>query len=137
MINVGALKSGDLKLVHEDIRAVVEVAREGRAVCKVIIETALLTDEEKVQACVLSKRARAHFVKTSTGFAKGGATEHDVALMAAAVDYKLEVKASGGVRSVDDAHRMVAAGATRIGASVGLKIAGCFVPGESGASGGY
>jgi deoxyribose-phosphate aldolase len=123
VIAIGALKSGDHKTVYEDIRLLADVAREGRAILKVIIETALLTDEEKVTACVLSKKAGAHFVKTSTGFAKGGATEADVRLMAQAVEHKLGVKASGGVRSAEDAKRMVEAGATRIGASVGVKIA--------------
>jgi len=123
VIPIGALKSGDHQAVLEDIRLLAEVAHEGRAKLKVIIETALLTDEEKVAACVLSKRARADYVKTSTGFASGGATAHDVELMARAVDYKLGVKASGGVRSAADAQKMIAAGATRIGASVGVKIA--------------
>ncbi len=123
VIAIGALKSGDHKTVYEDIRLLADAAREGRAILKVIIETALLTDEEKVAACVLSKKAGAHFVKTSTGFAKGGATEADVRLMAQAVEHKLGVKASGGVRSAEDAKRMVEAGATRIGASVGVKIA--------------
>ncbi|MBI5533604.1 MAG: deoxyribose-phosphate aldolase [Deltaproteobacteria bacterium] len=122
VIAIGALKSGDHQYVYEDIRTVAEAARDGGALLKVIIETALLTDEEKVAACVLSKKARADFVKTSTGFAKGGATEHDVALMARAVDYKLGVKASGGVKSAEDARHMIAAGASRIGASVGVKI---------------
>jgi deoxyribose-phosphate aldolase len=122
VIAIGALKSGDHQYVHDDIRAVAEAARDGGALLKVIIETALLTDEEKVAACVLSKKARADFVKTSTGFSKGGATAHDVALMAKAVDYKLGVKASGGVKSAEDARNMIAAGATRIGASVGVKI---------------
>ena len=125
VISVGALRSGDHRHVYDDIRVVSEVARDGGAILKVIIETALLTDEEKIAACVLAKRARAHFVKTSTGFAKGGATVADVALMAEAVEYKLEVKASGGIRDAADAQKMVAAGATRIGASVGLKISGC------------
>jgi len=123
VINIGALKSGDYELVYNDIRYVAEAAHESGAICKVIIETALLTDEEKVAACELSRKARADFVKTSTGFSKGGATAKDVALMARAVDHKLEVKASGGVRSLADAKAMVAAGATRIGASVGIKIA--------------
>ena len=123
VINIGALKSGDYDTVHEDIRCVTEAAHEGGALLKVIIETALLTDEEKVIACELSRKARADFVKTSTGFSKSGATEQDVALMARAVDHKLEVKASGGVRSLADANKMVAAGASRIGASVGIKIA--------------
>jgi len=127
VIAVGALKSGDYDHVYEDIRAVVEVGRDSRCTVKVIIETALLTDEEKVMACMLAKKARAHFVKTSTGFSKSGATAADVALMARAVDYQLEVKASGGVRSSEDAHKMIQAGATRIGASVGVKIAGCNV----------
>lgn len=123
VINIGALKSGDHQTVYEDIRLVREVAHEGRAKLKVIIETALLTDEEKATACMLAKRARADFVKTSTGFSKGGATAHDVALMARAVNHQLEVKASGGVRDLSDANKMVAAGATRIGASMGIAIA--------------
>lgn len=121
------------------IRAVAEAAHDGGAILKVIIETALLTDEEKVAACVLSKKARADFVKTSTGFSKGGATTHDVALMARAVDFQLGVKASGGVKGADDAKAMIAAGATRIGASVGVKIVketkGIAVAGSGG--GGY
>jgi deoxyribose-phosphate aldolase len=125
VINVGALKSGDYRAVYEDIRAVAEVARDaprGGVLLKVIIETSLLTDEEKIAACVAAKKARANFVKTSTGFAKGGATAHDVALMAEAVEHKLGVKASGGVASAADARSMILAGATRIGASVGVKI---------------
>jgi deoxyribose-phosphate aldolase len=122
VIPVGALKSGDHRYVYDDIRTVAEAARDGRALLKVILETALLTDEEKVAACVAAKKARADFVKTSTGFSKGGATAHDVALMAQAVDHKLGVKASGGVGSAADAQKMIQAGATRIGASVGVKI---------------
>jgi deoxyribose-phosphate aldolase len=122
VIAIGALKSGDHRYVESDIRLVAEAAREGRALLKVILETALLSDEEKVAACVAAKRARADFVKTSTGFAKGGATVHDVSLMANAVDHQLGVKASGGVGSAADAQKMVQAGATRIGASVGVKI---------------
>jgi deoxyribose-phosphate aldolase len=122
VIAIGALKSGDHPYVYDDIRIVAEAARDGSALVKVIIETALLTDDEKVAACVLSKRAQADFVKTSTGFAKGGATAHDVALMAKAVDFQLGVKASGGIRSAADAEQMIVAGATRIGASVGVKI---------------
>jgi deoxyribose-phosphate aldolase len=140
VIAIGALKSGDHAYVFDDIRAVAEATHEGRAILKVIIETALLTDEEKVAACVLAKRARADFVKTSTGFAKGGATAHDVALMARAVEYKLGVKASGGVGSAADAQKMVAAGATRIGASVGVKIVQEARTGKSAggsSSGGY
>src|SRR5918911_1440485 len=123
VINVGALKSNDDCAVEHDIRSVVEVAHETSAVCKVIIETALLTDEEKVRACLAAKRAGADFVKTSTGFSKGGATVADVALMRHAVGSELGVKASGGVKGLDDARKMVEAGATRIGASVGVKIA--------------
>ena len=122
VIHIGALKSGDTRAVYEDIRVVAEVAREAGALLKVIIETSLLTDEEKIAACVAAKKARANFVKTSTGFAKGGATAHDVALMAEAVEHKLGVKASGGVGSAADARKMILAGATRIGASVGVKI---------------
>jgi deoxyribose-phosphate aldolase len=122
VLAIGALKSGDHRYVYDDIRIVAEAAHEGRALLKVILETALLTDEEKVAACVAAKRARADFVKTSTGFSKGGATAHDVALMAKAVDHALGVKASGGVGSAADARKMLEAGATRIGASVGVKI---------------
>ncbi|MBK7583181.1 MAG: deoxyribose-phosphate aldolase [Myxococcales bacterium] len=122
VIAIGALKSGDHKYVYDDIRTVAETVHEGRAILKVILETALLTDEEKIAGCVAAKKARADFVKTSTGFAKGGATVHDVTLMATAVDHRLGVKASGGVGSVDDARKMIQAGATRIGASVGVKI---------------
>ncbi|HMF55994.1 MAG TPA: deoxyribose-phosphate aldolase [Pyrinomonadaceae bacterium] len=123
VINIGALKSGDDCLVEQDIRAVVEAAHEYEVTCKVIIETALLTDEEKVRACLAAKRAGADFVKTSTGFSKGGATIADVALMRQAVGSELGVKASGGVKGLEDARKMVEAGATRIGASVGVKIA--------------
>src|SRR5207253_3418927 len=123
VINVGALKSGDDCLVEHDIRSVVEVAHEYDVTCKVIIETALLTDDEKVRACQAAKRAGADFVKTSTGFSKGGATVADVALMRRVVGSELGVKASGGVKNIDDARAMVEAGATRIGASVGVKIA--------------
>ena len=123
VINVGALKSGDDCLVEHDIRSVAQVAHEYDAICKVIIETALLTDDEKVRACEAAKRAGADFVKTSTGFAKGGATVADVALMRRTVGSELGVKASGGVKGLDDARKMVEAGATRIGASVGVKIA--------------
>jgi deoxyribose-phosphate aldolase len=122
VIAIGALKSGDHQAVFDDIRLVREVASDSGALLKVIIETALLTDEEKIAASMLSRRARADFVKTSTGFSKSGATAHDVALMARAVDHKLGVKASGGVSSAADAREMILAGATRIGASVGLKI---------------
>jgi deoxyribose-phosphate aldolase len=123
VINVGALKSGDDCLVEHDIRSVVEAAHEYNVTAKVIIETALLTDEEKVRACQAAKRAGADFVKTSTGFSKGGATVADVLLMRRTVGPELGVKASGGVKNLEDARKMVEAGATRIGASVGVKIA--------------
>ena len=123
VINIGALKSGDDCTVEDDIRSVVQAAHENAVLCKVIIETTLLTDEEKVRACLASKNAGADFVKTSTGFAKGGATVEDVALMRRVVGSELGVKASGGVKGIEDAKAMVAAGATRIGASVGVKIA--------------
>jgi deoxyribose-phosphate aldolase len=122
VIAIGALKSGDLRTVEEDIRAVAEAAHDGGAILKVILETSLLTDDEKVAGCVAARKARAEFVKTSTGFSTGGATARDVELMAQAVDRKLGVKASGGIRSAEDAQRLIAAGATRIGASVGVKI---------------
>lgn len=123
VINVGALKSGDDCLVEDDIRAVADAAHENGVLCKVIIETALLTDDEKVRACLASKNAGADFVKTSTGFASGGATANDVALMRHTVGSALGVKASGGVKGIEDARAMFEAGATRIGASVGVKIA--------------
>ena len=123
VINVGALKSGDDCAVEHDIRAVAEAAHEHGVLVKVIIEAALLTDGEKVRACLAAKRAGADFVKTSTGFAKGGATVADVALMRRAVGPEMGVKAAGGVRGIEDARQMVEAGATRIGASVGVKIA--------------
>src|SRR5919206_2146112 len=123
VINIRALKSGDDCAVEYDIRGVVEAAHEYNVLVKVIIEAALLTDEEKVRACLAAKSAGADFVKTSTGFAKGGATVADVALMRRTVGQELGVKAAGGVRGLEDARRMVEAGATRIGASVGVKIA--------------
>jgi deoxyribose-phosphate aldolase len=140
VLPIGALKSGDVDYVFRDIRLVAEAAHEGRALLKVILETALLTDAEKVAACQAAKRARADFVKTSTGFSKGGATVHDVALMAKAVDHQLGVKASGGVGSAADLQKMVQAGATRIGASVGVKIVqeakGQSGPGQAASSAG-
>ncbi len=123
VINIGALKSGDDCAVEYDIRAVVEAAHEAGVLVKTIIETALLTDEEKVRACLAAKRAGADFVKTSTGFAKSGATVADIALMRRTVGPDLGVKAAGGVKGIEDARAMVEAGATRIGASVGVKIA--------------
>ena len=122
VINVGALKSKNYALVEKDIRAVVRAA--GRRVVKVIIETCLLDDEEKVKACVLAKEAGADFVKTSTGFSKGGATVHDVALMRKVVGSSMGVKASGGVRSYEEACKMIESGATRLGASASVAIVG-------------
>src|SRR5512136_3182311 len=122
VINIGALKARDLELVARDIRGVVMAAHARGAIVKVIIEAVLLTDEEKTIACLLSKEAGADFVKTSTGFASGGATVHDVALMRKAVGPEMGVKAAGGVRTYEDAENMIKAGATRIGASAGVKI---------------
>lgn len=121
VLNIGALKSGDEETVEADIRAVVEAA-SGKAIVKVILETCLLTNDEKIIACRLSKQAGADFVKTSTGFSTGGATVEDVALMRLTVGEEMGVKASGGVRSLEDVKEMAAAGATRIGASSGVKI---------------
>ncbi len=123
VINVGALKSKDHELVESDIRAVVEKCRS-IVVSKVIIEAALLTDEEKVTACTLAKAAGADFVKTSTGFGPGGATAHDVALMRGVVGEDMGVKAAGGIGDVETAEEMIAAGASRIGASASVKIVG-------------
>lgn len=122
VINIGALKAGDHDLVRRDIARVVEACREVGAVSKVIIEAALLTDEEKVVACRLAKEAKADFVKTSTGFGPGGATVFDVALMRETVGPDMGVKASGGIHSTKEAQEMIAAGATRIGASAGIVI---------------
>lgn len=123
VINIGALKSGDDDLVLRDIRAVADACRDGGATSKVILETAMLTDEEKVRACRAAKRARADFVKTSTGFGGGGATAEDVVLMSDAVKgTRMGVKASGGIRTYEDAQKMIQAGATRLGASAGVKI---------------
>ena len=122
VINIGGLKSGDNQLVARDILGVVEASHKGGALTKVIIEAALLTDEEKVVACLLAKEAGADFVKTSTGFSSGGATVHDVDLMRRTVGPSIGVKAAGGIHTLEDAEAMVAAGATRIGASAGVKI---------------
>ncbi len=123
VVNVGALKGKDDALVLRDIRGVVEACKDGRALSKVILETALLTDEEKVRACELSMKAGADYVKTSTGFSSGGATAEDIALMARTVaPRKLGVKASGGIRTLADLVKMVKAGATRVGASASVKI---------------
>ncbi len=122
VINIGALKARDLELVARDIRGVVAASHARGALVKVIIEAVLLTDEEKTIACLLSKEAGADFVKTSTGFASGGATAHDVALMRRTVGPDMGIKAAGGVRTYEDAEKMIQAGATRIGASAGVKI---------------
>ena len=122
VINVGALKSGDLRVVERDIEAVTVPCRESGVLSKVIIEAALLTDDEKVTACTLAKAAAADYVKTSTGFGPGGATAADVALMRRVVGADMGVKAAGGVRDLESLKAMVAAGATRVGASAGVKI---------------
>jgi deoxyribose-phosphate aldolase len=122
VINVGALKSGDLRTVERDIAAVVAPCRESNVISKVILEVVLLNDDEKIAASTLAKAAGADFVKTSTGFASGGATAHDVALMRRVVGAEMGVKAAGGVRDYEGLKAMVAAGATRIGASAGVKI---------------
>ena len=122
VINIGLLKAKQDAAVGDDIRAVVDAAHAANAIVKVIIEAALLTDDEKVRACQLSKEAGADFVKTSTGFGPGGATVHDVALMSRAVNGELGVKAAGGIRNYEQAQAMIQAGATRIGASAGVKI---------------
>lgn len=122
VINIGALKSRDYRMVAKDILAVVEAAHFGGALVKVIIETCLLTEEEKKIACLIAKACGADFVKTSTGFSTGGATVEDVQNMKKWVGETVEVKASGGVRSAADAKAMIDAGATRIGTSSGIKI---------------
>jgi deoxyribose-phosphate aldolase len=122
VINIGALKARDQELVARDIRGVVMAAHAHGIIVKVIIEAVLLTDEEKTIACLLAKEAGADFVKTSTGFASGGATVHDVELMRRVVGPEMGVKAAGGVRTYEDAEGMIKAGATRIGASAGVKI---------------
>ena len=122
VINIGMLKHEEYEYVLNDIKAVSDTAHEMDAICKVIIETSLLTDEEKVKVCLLSKEAKADFVKTSTGFNGGGATVEDISLMKKVVGDKLKVKASGGVRYREDAINVLNAGADRIGASAGVKI---------------
>ncbi|MGH0427814.1 deoxyribose-phosphate aldolase [Bacillus hominis] len=121
VINIGALKDGDNEFVEKDIYEVVQAAK-GKALVKVIIETCLLTDEEKVRACELSVKSGADFVKTSTGFSTGGATAEDIALMRKTVGPNVGVKASGGVRIREDADKMIEAGASRIGASASVAI---------------
>ncbi len=122
VVNIGAIKSGRWEVVADDIRQVVEAAHAGGALCKVILETALLSNEEKVRACMICKQAGADFVKTSTGFGPGGATVEDIALMRRTVGANMGVKASGGVRTYEETLRMISAGATRIGASAGVRI---------------
>ncbi|WP_033191529.1 deoxyribose-phosphate aldolase [Fervidobacterium islandicum] len=129
VIHIGKLKEGDYEYVYNDIRSVVEAAK---VPVKVIIETCFLTDEEKVAACVLSKLAGATFVKTSTGFGTGGAKFEDVQLMRWAVDGEIQVKASGGVRTYEDAIKMLSAGATRIGTSSGVAIVTNKATGQGG-----
>lgn len=122
VINVGALRGNETSLVEADIRTVTEACHAGGAIVKVIIETALLTDAQKALACQLAQAAGADFVKTSTGFSKSGATVEDIALMRRTVGPAMGVKASGGIRTLDDLRAMVAAGATRIGASASVRI---------------
>jgi deoxyribose-phosphate aldolase len=122
VLNVGELRGGNHDAVQQDIRAVVNAAHAGGAIVKVILETALLDDNQKATACTLSKTAGAEFVKTSTGFSTHGATTHDVALMRGIVGAEMGVKASGGIRTLDDLKKMAAAGANRIGASASVKI---------------
>jgi deoxyribose-phosphate aldolase len=122
VINVGALRSGDTDTVKTDIQSVVRVAHQAGAIVKVILETALLDDTQKTVASQIAKSAGADFVKTSTGFSTSGATVHDIALMRAAVGPNIGVKASGGIRTLQDVQAMTAAGATRIGASASVKI---------------
>lgn len=131
VLNIGALKAGDHTLVAQDIREVTRAAHNAGAIVKVIIETALLDHDEKVKACLLAKEAGADFVKTSTGFSGGGATIEDIALMRRVVGPDMGVKASGGVHDFQEAKSMIDAGATRIGASAGVKI----VAGEKEANG--
>jgi deoxyribose-phosphate aldolase len=122
VINIGALRSGDHEAVRQDIQQVVRTSHGAGAAVKVILETVLLDDNQKAIACTLCKLAGADFVKTSTGFSTGGATAHDVALMRSVVGPDMGVKASGGIRTLQDLQAMTAAGATRIGASASVKI---------------
>ena len=122
VINIGALKSGNEALVEHDIAEIVSKSHNRGAICKVIIETALLTEEEKIKACQLAKKVGADFVKTSTGFSSSGANVDDVALMRRTVGPDIGVKASGGIRTLADAKNMIAAGANRLGVSAGVKI---------------
>lgn len=132
VVNNGLVKSGDWEDVYLDIKAVADAAKEGKALLKVILETCLLTDEEKVKLCELSVRAGADFVKTSTGFNSGGATAHDIALMRKTVGPDIGVKASGAVRTFDTAVEMIKAGATRLGTSSSLDIISKKAPNAGG-----
>jgi deoxyribose-phosphate aldolase len=123
VINIGALKSKDYERVEKDMAAVTRTCHDNAAICKVIIEAALLTEEEKVMACQLAKKVGADYVKTSTGFGPGGATTEDVALMRQVVGPHMGIKAAGGIRTLETARKMIEAGATRIGTSSGVKIA--------------
>ncbi len=140
VMNIGELKGGNYDAVRQDIEAVAAAAHKGGAILKVILETSLLNDEQKVKASILAKAAGAEFVKTSTGFSNGGATAHDVALMRGTVGQEMGVKASGGIRTLEDLKNMIAAGATRIGASASVKImesAQGKAPESTPAQGGY
>lgn len=128
VVNVGALKEGRYEYVRDDINAVVSMAYENDAIVKVILETCLLTDEEIIKACELSMEAGAEFVKTSTGFSTGGATEHHVALMRRTVGDNAKVKASGAIRDLDTTLKMIEAGADRIGASASVSIMNAYDP---------
>lgn len=122
VLNISRLKNDEQNYVLDEIASITEIAHTNNAISKVIIETCLLSDSEKVKACLISKKAKADFVKTSTGFSKGGATVEDVALMKFTVGGEVQVKASGGIRTYEDAMIMIANGATRLGASAGVKI---------------
>jgi deoxyribose-phosphate aldolase len=135
--NIGALRSGDYDAVKADIAAVVQASHRAGAVTKVILETALLDDNQKIMACVLAKMAKADFVKTSTGFGPSGANVHDVELMRTAVGPDMGVKASGGIRTLEDLKKMVASGATRIGASASVKIVEATASAPENVSSGY
>jgi deoxyribose-phosphate aldolase len=128
VVNIGALKARDSALVARDIRGVVSTGHAAGALVKVILETCLLTDEEKVLGCLLSKEAGADYVKTSTGFSTGGATVKDIMLMRQTVGPEMGIKAAGGISNREDAEKMILAGATRIGASAGVKIIGAAAP---------
>ena len=137
VINIGELKAGNDDAVRLDIAAVAADAHRGRAILKVILETALLNDDQKILACTLAQSPGADFVKTSTGFSTTGATVHDVSLMRRVVGEKMGVKASGGIRTLADLRNMLAAGATRIGASAGVQIMEDFPPNPDRQGGGY